>query len=304
MAFVLRRLVQALLTVFLTLTVVFILAHLSGNPVALYLPVTASTEQVHAMEHLLGFDRPIYVQYAAYLWSAAHGDLGTSFSQNLPALQLVLERLPNTLYITLFALVMMIAVAIPFGIVAATRSGSAADFLGSGVAVFGQSVPVFWLGLVLVLVFAVRLRWFPTFGSGGLSHIVLPGVTLGAYSMGVVTRLVRSSMLEVFQADFLRTARAKGLPHLRVTLKHALPNAILPALTMIGLQVAYLLGGAVVTEQVFAYPGMGQLALQAINSRDFNVVQAFVIVVAAITVLVNTTTDITYGWIDPRVTYE
>jgi peptide/nickel transport system permease protein len=284
MVFVLRRFVQAVLTIFLTLTVVFILAHLSGNPVALYLPVTASTEQVHAMEHLLGFDRPIYVQYAAYLWSAVHGDLGTSFSQNLPALQLVLERLPNTLYITLFALVMMIAVAIPFGIVAATRSGSLADFLGSGV--------------------AVRLRWFPTFGSGGFSHIVLPGVTLGAYSMGVVTRLVRSSMLEVFQADFLRTARAKGLPHLRVTLKHALPNAILPALTMIGLQVAYLLGGAVVTEQVFAYPGMGQLALQAINSRDFNVVQAFVIVVAAITVLVNTTTDITYGWIDPRVTYE
>jgi peptide/nickel transport system permease protein len=304
MAFVLRRFVQAVLTIFLTLTVVFVLAHLSGNPVALYVPVTASTEQVRAMEHLLGFDRPIYVQYAAYLWAAAHGDLGMSFSQNLPALQLVLQRLPNTLYITLFALVMMVVVAIPFGIVAATRSGSVADFVGSGIAVFGQSVPVFWLGLVLVLVFAVRLRWFPTFGSGDFTHVVLPGVTLGTYSMGVVTRLVRSSMLEVFQADFLRTARAKGLPFLRVVLTHALPNAILPALTMIGLQVAYLLGGAVVTEQVFAYPGMGQLALQAINGRDFNVVEAFVIVVAAITVLVNTVTDLTYGWIDPRVTYE
>lgn len=304
MTFVLRRLAQAVVTVFVTLTVVFILFHLSGNPVALYLPVTASIDQVRSMEHLLGFDRPIYVQYAAYLWAAAHGDLGTSFSQNLPALQLVLERLPNTLYITLFALVMMIALAVPLGIVAATRSGSLADFVGSGVAVFGQSVPVFWLGLVLVLLFGVRLRWFPTFGSGGLSHIVLPGLTLGAYSMGVVTRLVRSSMLETFQADFLRTAKAKGLPQLRVTLKHALPNAILPALTMVGLQVAYLLGGAVVTEQVFAYPGMGALALQAINARDFNVVQAFVIVVAAVTVLVNATTDLAYGWIDPRVTYE
>ncbi|HXX39352.1 MAG TPA: ABC transporter permease [bacterium] len=303
MAFVLRRLMQAALTVFATLTVVFALVHVSGNPVGLYLPVTASSEQVRTMEHLLGFDRPLYVQYAAYVWSAAHGDLGASFSQSLPALPLVLDRLPNTLYVTLFALGMMIVVAIPLGIASATRSGSPLDFLGSGVAVFGQSVPVFWLGLVLVLVFGVNLKWFPTFGSGGLRHVVLPGVTLGTYSMGVITRLVRSSMLDTYHSDYLRTARAKGLPQARVILKHALPNAILPALTMIGLQVAYLLSGAIVTEQVFSYPGMGQLVLQAINARDFNVVQSFVMVVAAVTVLVNTTTDITYSRIDPRMTY-
>lgn len=304
MAFVLRRLFQAVLTIFATLTVVFVLIHLTGNPVGLYLPVTATTEQLRAMEHALGFDRPLYQQYLTYLWSAAHGDLGTSFSQSLPALPLVLERLPKTLAITLFALAMMIFVAIPLGIVAAVNPGSPVDFLGSGVAVFGQAVPVFWLGLVLALLFGVRLQWFPTFGSGGIVHTILPGLTLGAYSMGVVTRLVRSSMLDVLHADFLRTAHAKGLPALRLILKHALPNAILPALTMIGLQVAYLLGGAIVTERVFAYPGMGQLVLQAINARDFNVVQAFVMVVAAITVVVNTVTDITYSRLDPRVTYE
>lgn len=304
MAFVLRRLVQAVLTIFATLTVVFALVHLSGNPVGLYLPVTASTEQLRAMEHALGFDRPLYAQYLTYLWSAAHGDLGTSFSQSLPALPLVLERLPKTLTITVFALAMMVFVAIPLGVAAAVKPGSPLDFLGSGVAVFGQAVPVFWLGLVLALLFGVQLHWFPTFGSGSLAHVVLPGLTLGAYSMGIVTRLVRSSMLEILHTDYLRTAHAKGLPGFRLILKHALPNAILPALTMIGLQVAYLLGGAVVTERVFAYPGMGQLVLQAINARDFNVVQAFVIVVAAITVLVNTATDITYSRIDPRVTYE
>jgi peptide/nickel transport system permease protein len=304
MAFVLRRLFQAMLTIFATLTVVFVLIHLTGNPVGLYLPVTATTEQLRAMEHALGFDRPLYAQYLTYLWSAAHGDLGTSFSQSLPALPLVIERLPKTLAITLFALAMMIFVAIPLGIVAAVNPGSPVDFLGSGVAVFGQAVPVFWLGLVLALLFGVRLQWFPTFGSGGIAHTILPGLTLGAYSMGVVTRLVRSSMLEVLHADFLRTAHAKGLPVLRLILKHALPNAILPALTMIGLQVAYLLGGAIVTERVFAYPGMGQLVLEAINARDFNVVQAFVMVVAAITVVVNTVTDITYSRLDPRVTYE
>jgi peptide/nickel transport system permease protein len=304
MRFVVRRLLEAALTILAVLTVVFILVHLSGNPVALYLPVTASQQQVRAMEHLLGFDRPLYVQYLTYLWSALHGDFGLSFSQNLPALSLVLQRLPYTLAITLFALAVMLFLGVPLGMVAAVWSGSPLDFLASGVAVFGQSVPVFWLGSMLVLIFAVHLRWFPTFGSGGLAHVVLPGFTLGAYAMGVITRLVRSSMLEALEADFLRTARAKGLSAWRVVLKHALPNAILPALTMMGLQVAYLLGGAVVTEQVFAYPGMGQLVLQAINARDFNVVQAFVMVVAAITVLVNTLTDIVYSWIDPRVTYE
>jgi peptide/nickel transport system permease protein len=301
--FLARRLVGALVTVLIVLTAVFLVVHSTSNPAALYLPVTATPQQVAHLNRVLGYDRPLWVQYADYVWHALHGQFGLSLMQGGPALMIVLQRLPNTLYLVLFALACMILVAVPLGILGAVRHGTAVDFLTTAVAVLGQSVPVFWLGMMLVLVFAVDLRLFPTFGIGGFGHIVLPGVTLGAYAAGLVTRLVRTSMLEVLGSDYLRTARAKGLPQASVILKHALRNAALPAVTAIGLQGSYLLGGAIVTEQVFAYPGMGQLVLEAMTARDFNVIQAFVLVVAVLIVLMNLLTDLTYSLIDPRVRY-
>src|SRR5579883_2084740 len=269
-----RRLVHAALVVLAVLAVVFVLIRLGGDPTPLFLPPTADAREIAATRHALGFDRPLYAQFVDYLGRAVRGDFGVSLRQGEPAMGLVLERIPATLRLT----------ALAFALV-------------------GQSIPTFWLGIVLILFFAVKLRWFPAFGSEGVAALILPGITLGMYSAAIATRLVRSGVLEVLPQDFVRTARAKGLSQAVVLCKHTLPNASIPVITVLGLQVGTLLGGAIITEQVFAYPGMGRLALQAIGNRDMPVVQAFVVVTAAIIAATNLAVDVCYTLLDPRIRY-
>jgi len=284
--------------------VVFALVHLSGDPVLLMVSPDAPPDVVTTTRHALGFDRPLYEQFARYLGNAAHGDLGVSLRMNRPVAALILERLPATLQLTLAALVIAVLVAIPAGILSAVKRGTVVDRLAMAGAVAGQAVPIFWLALLLIALFGVRLRWLPVYGSGSLAHFVLPAVSLSTIIMGRLARLVRSSMLEVLGQDYVRTARAKGLGESRVLVVHALKNASIPIVTLLGLQFAQLLGGAVVTETIFAWPGIGRLVVEAIFNRDFPVVQGVVLVVSLIFVAVNVLVDLSYAVLDPRIRTE
>jgi peptide/nickel transport system permease protein len=284
--------------------VVFALVHLSGDPVLLMVSPDAPPEVVTNTRHALGFDRPLYEQFARYLGNAAHGDLGLSLRMNRPVTTLIVERLPATLELTLAALLIAVVVAIPAGIVSAVKRGTVVDRLAMAGAVAGQAVPIFWLALLLIAFFGVRLRWLPVYGSGSLAHFVLPAVSLSTIIMGRLARLVRSSMLEVLGQDYVRTARAKGLGESRVLVVHALKNASIPIVTLLGLQFAQLLGGAVVTETIFAWPGIGRLVVEAIFNRDFPVVQGVVLVVSLIFVAVNVLVDLCYAVLDPRIRTE
>jgi ABC-type dipeptide/oligopeptide/nickel transport system permease component len=284
--------------------VVFALVHFSGDPVLLMVSPDAPPDVVATMRQALGFDRPLYEQFARYLGNAAHGDLGMSLRMNRPVITLILERLPATLQLTLAALVIAVLVAIPAGIVSAVKRGTVVDRLAMAGAVAGQAVPIFWLALLLIALFGVRLRWLPVYGSGSLAHFVLPAVSLSTIIMGRLARLVRSSMLEVLGQDYVRTARAKGLGESRVLAVHSLRNASIPIVTLLGLQFAQLLGGAVVTETIFAWPGIGRLVVEAIFNRDFPVVQGVVLVVSLIFVAVNVLVDLSYAVLDPRIRTE
>ena len=284
--------------------VVFALTHLSGDPVLLMVSPDAPPDVVTSTRHALGFDRPLYEQLARYLGNAVHGDLGLSLRMNRPVTALIRERLPATLQLTLAALVIAIVVAVPAGIVSAVKRGSLLDRLAMAGAVAGQAIPIFWLALLLIALFGVRLRWLPVYGSGSLAHFVLPAVSLSTIIMGRLARLVRSSMLEVLGQDYVRTARAKGLGEARVLVVHALKNASIPIVTLLGLQFAQLLGGAVVTETIFAWPGIGRLVVEAIFNRDFPVVQGVVLVVSLIFVAVNVLVDLSYAALDPRIRTE
>ena len=284
--------------------VVFALVHFSGDPVLLMVSPDAPPDVVATMRQALGFDRPLYEQFARYLGNAAHGDLGMSLRMNRPVISLILERLPATLKLTLAALVIAVLVAIPAGIVSAVKRGTVVDRLAMAGAVAGQAVPIFWLALLLIALFGVRLRWLPVYGSGSLAHYVLPAVSLSTIIMGRLARLVRSCMLEVLGQDYVRTARAKGLGESRVLAVHALRNASIPIVTLLGLQFAQLLGGAVVTETIFAWPGIGRLVVEAIFNRDFPVVQGVVLVVSLIFVAVNVLVDLSYAVLDPRIRTE
>ncbi|MBF8287381.1 MAG: ABC transporter permease [Candidatus Rokubacteria bacterium] len=266
--------------------VVFALVHFSGDPVLLMVSPDAPPDVVATMRQALGFDRPLYEQFARYLGNAAHGDLGISLRMNRPVTTLILERLPATLQLTLAALVIAVLVAIPAGIVSAVKRGTVVDRLAMAGAVAGQAVPIFWLAL------------------RSLAHFVLPAVSLSTIIMGRLARLVRSSMLEVLGQDYVRTARAKGLGESRVLAVHALRNASIPIVTLLGLQFAQLLGGAVVTETIFAWPGIGRLVVEAIFNRDFPVVQGVVLVVSLIFVAVNVLVDLSYAVLDPRIRTE
>lgn len=297
------RLAHALVVILGVLVVVFVLLRLSGDPAALYLPPEASADDLNALRRQLGYDRPVPVQLVDFLAHAVRGDFGISLRQRAPAMELVLARVPATLRLAGFALALTVILAIPLGVAAAVKRNSSIDIAVTTLALLGQCMPTFWTGIVAILVFALELRWFPTSGSGSLRHLVLPGVVLGSYTAAVVTRLVRSSMLEILSSDFVRTARAKGLREWVVLVKHALKNAAIPAVTALGLQVTVLMGGAIVTEQVFAYPGMARLAVQAIANRDIEVVQAYVALNAAIIVAVSLFVDLAYVWLDPRIRY-
>ena len=297
------RLAHALVVIVGVLVVVFFMVRLSGDPAALYLPPEASADDLNALRRQLGYDRPLLVQLADFLGRAVRGDFGVSLRQRVPALELVVTRVPATLRLAGFALTLTVLLAVPLGVAAAVKRGSAIDLAVTTLALLGQCMPTFWTGIVAILLFSLELRWFPTSGSGSFRHLVLPGLVLGSYSAAVVTRLIRSSMLDTLASDFIRTGRAKGLREWTVLVKHALKNAAIPAVTALGLQVSVLMGGAIVTEQVFAYPGMARLAVQAIANRDIEVVQAFVALNAAIIVAVSLVVDLAYLMLDPRIRY-
>ena len=284
--------------------VVFGLVHLSGDPVLLMVSSDAPPDVVTATRRALGFDRPLHEQFVSYVTRAVQGDLGVSLRSNRPVATLIRERLPATVELTLAALLIAVAIAVPAGIVSAVRRGSLVDRVAMVGAVAGQAMPIFWLALLLITLFGVYLRWLPVFGRGSLAHLVLPAVSLSTVILGRLARLVRSSMLEVLGQDYVRTARAKGVAESRVLAAHALKNAAIPIVTLLGLQFAQLLGGAVVTETIFAWPGIGRLVVEAIFNRDFPVVQGVVLVVSLIFVTVNLLVDLAYAALDPRVRSE
>ncbi|HSE92540.1 MAG TPA: nickel ABC transporter permease [Methylomirabilota bacterium] len=302
--YTLRKLLHTALVALGVVTLVFVALRASGDPAATMLPGDASVEELTALRHELGLDRPLHVQYAHFLVGVASGDFGTSFRHQQPALPLVLERLPATLELAFAALVLAVAVALPLGIVAALHRGRLPDVLAMGFAVVGQATPYFWMGIMLILVVSVELGWLPTSGRGRWEQLVLPAITLGTHFAASLARLTRTSMLEVLGQNYVTTARAKGLGERRVILAHALKNAAVPVVTLIGLQFGTLLGGAVVTETIFAWPGVGRLAVQSIFVRDYPVVQAGVLVLALTFVAINMLVDLLYGYLDPRIRTE
>jgi len=303
-AYVLRRLAQSALTLLgVSLLVFVVLRVLPGDPAKMLLPDGAPQSAVDELNRQLGLHEPLPVQYAIFIRSVVRGDFGQSFQYRAPALRVVTERIAATAELALAALVLTVAVGVSLGILAAVRRGTRYDYASTVLAVLGQSLPNFWLGIMLILLFGVALRWLPTSGFEGWRHVVLPAVTLAAFPTALVARLTRSSMLEILGRDFVRTGRAKGLAERAVVLRHALRNAAVPVLTVLGLQIGTLLGGAVITESVFAWPGMGKLVVDAIYFRDFPVVQTVLIFSATVFVVINLLVDLLYTVIDPRIRY-
>lgn len=300
-AYVVRRVLYAAIVIFGVSVAVFFLIRLGGDPSALMLPPESSVEEIAKFRAQMGFDRPLLVQYADFLADAARGEFGRSLRYQQPAMQLVLERVPATLELSGAALLLSLVVSVPLAILAAVHRGSPIDRIGLLVSLFGQSFPAFWLAIMLILLFSEVWPIFPPSGRGELRHLVLPAVALAAYSTAIITRLLRSSLIEVLGSDYVRTARGKGLSERVIVYRHALRNAAIPTLTVVGLQVGALLGGAVITEEIFAYPGIGRLAIQSISNRDFTVVQAFVILTAVLIVTINLTLDLLYAALDPRL---
>ena len=302
--YVLQRLGQSAVTLLGVSVLVFVILRvLPGDPARMLLPDGAPESAVAELNRQLGLREPFIVQYGFFLKSVARGDFGQSFQYRAPALQVVLERLPATIQLTLAAMLITIAAGVSLGIFTAVRRGTRYDVAGTIVAVLGQSLPNFWLGIMLILLFGVALRWLPTSGFSGWTSLVLPAITLAAFPMALVARLTRSSMLEILHRDYIRTGRAKGLAEGNVVFRHALRNAAIPVLTVIGLQIGALLGGAVITESVFAWPGMGKLIVDAIFFRDFPVVQTVLILSATVFVVINLAVDLLYTVIDPRIRY-
>jgi len=300
-SYILKRLFHSIFVLIGISVVVFIILHLTGDPAALLMPMDATSEQVAQFRKEMGFTDPLLVQYWRFFKGTLHGDFGLSFRHSQPALDLVLERMPATIQLTITAMIIAMIIAVPVGIISAIRRNSILDHIGMTGALLGQSTPVFWLGIMLILVFSVTFQWFPSSGRGTLQHLILPAVTLGMFSMARTARMMRSSMLEVLGQEYMKTARAKGLSPRKVILKHALKNALIPVVTIVGMELGTLLGGAVITETIFAWPGVGRLAVQAIYNRDYPVVQAAVFLLASIFVLVNLIVDILYTYLDPRV---
>jgi ABC-type dipeptide/oligopeptide/nickel transport system permease component len=302
----LRGRVAAMIPVLIGVSVlVFAMAHLvPGDPVSVMTGGIASPETMARLRSQLGLDKPIYVQFLRYVSGVARGDLGRSIISNKPVTSLIEEAAPSTLQLTLAATVFAVVLGIPIGIIAAVWSRTWIDRAVMLFAVAGLSMPSFWIGLLLLYVFSLRLGWIPVTGQGGLNRLILPTVTLGYGAAAVIARLVRSSMLEILREEYIQTARAKGLSQGAVILRHALKNALIPTVTMVGLQMGRLLGGAVVVEQVFARQGLGRVAVDAILKKDFPVIQGVVLVSALGYVLINLIVDLCYAWLDPRISYE
>ena len=303
-AYLVSRLGQTALVIFLALTAVFFLVRLAGDPVLLFLPMDIQAKDVNEFRQRLGFNDPLVVQYGRFIAGAVRGDFGESLRYKQDALRLVLERLPATLALAASALALTACIAIPAGVLSAVRRGSVWDHLGMTAAVLGQAIPGFWLGLMLIYLFSVRLGWLPTGGTGGLLHFVMPCIVLASFYAARMARLTRSSVLETLREEYVLTARAKGLAERVVIAKHALKNSAIPIVTLAGLETGQLLGGAVITETIFAWPGVGRLTVQALVNRDFPVVLAAVFLISVTYTLINFGVDLLYGALDPRTRRE
>lgn len=308
MAFVIRRSIQTVLLLWGVTIVAFFLIHLTpGDPATLMLGEQAGPEAIEELRQQMGLNEPIPVQYVRYMGDVIQGDFGRSIRAHRPVLPYIMERFPATLQLTAGSLVVALGISLPIGIFAAVKRGTPLDNFAMFFALIGQATPGFWLGLMAIALFAVNLGWLPASGSGdgfSIQHLILPSFTLATFLIGLLVRLTRSSMLDVLSQDYIRTARAKGIRESNVLTRHALRNAMIPLITVIGIQIGTLLGGAVVTESVFAWPGVGSLVVQAISQRDYPVVQAIVLLLAGIFVIINYLVDITYHFIDPRIRTE
>ncbi|MGA3294025.1 MAG: nickel ABC transporter permease [Candidatus Acidiferrales bacterium] len=299
------RILLAIPALWLIVTLVFLLAHIiPGDPVQQMLGEGARAEDLQQLRHSLGLDRPVPAQYAHYLAGVLHGDLGESFRFREPVTRVVLEHYPATLELAIVALLVCAAIGIPAGMLAAGRRGKPTDHAVGVFTLFGLSVPNFALGPVMILVFSVILGWLPVSGRGGPAHLVLPAITLGAALAAILTRMVRTSVIEELSSDYVRTARAKGLSESQVLFRHAFRNALIPILTILGLQFGTLLAGAIVTETIFSWPGIGRLTVQAISARDYPLLQGCILLIAVSYVAVNFLTDVVYALVDPRVRLE
>jgi len=301
LAFLAPKILRALVAVWLVTTVVFVVMRLSGDPVPLLLPPDAPTSEIMRVRHELGLDRSLPVQYAVFIGNALRGDFGRSIHFRQPALDVVRGYLGASVELGLTAFVFAAVAAVPIGLISALRRNSLIDHAAMAVALVGQAAPTFFLGILFILLLSLKADLFPTGGRGTARNLVLPALTLGAFAMASIARLTRSAVLEVLRADYIRTARAKGLAEVLVVVKHTLRNAALPIVTITGLQFGTLLGGAVVTETVFAWPGIGRLAIQSIYNRDYPVVQCTVFLSAVMFIVINFAIDLLYGALDPRV---
>ncbi|CDZ29773.1 ABC transporter permease [Neorhizobium galegae] len=296
-----ERLIQAIIAIFGVLTIVFVVMHLSGDPTLLLVPQDASAEMIAQLRSQLGFDRPIWVQYLEYLGGLAHFDFGISVVQRVPAFDIVISRVPYTAMLAAGALVVAIGMGIPAGIIMATRRGGWLERLLTAIVVTGQSVPTFLSGIVLIFFFGVTLRWLPTSGSGDFASLIMPSLALGAISMSTFARMTRISIIDELGKDYVRAGRARGLSLGSVVFRHVLRNAAIPVITIAALEIGNLLAGAVIVETVFAWPGIGQLAIQSIQSRDFLVVQVIVLLISFVYVLTSVIADFVYALVDPRI---
>jgi peptide/nickel transport system permease protein len=299
------RLLLALSALWLILTMVFLLAHIvPGDPVQQMLGEGARAEDLLSLRHTLGLDQPLPVQYGRYLTGVLRGNLGESFRFRQPVARVVISHYPATLELAIVALLVCAAIGIPAGMLAAERRGSSADHAIGLFTLLGLSVPNFALGPVLILVFSVMIGWLPVSGRGGIAHLILPAITLGAALAAILTRMVRTAVIEELSSDYVRTARAKGLSNSAVLFRHAFRNALIPILTILGLQFGTLLAGTIVTESIFSWPGIGRLAVQAIQARDYPLLQGCILLIAISYVVVNLFTDLIYAFADPRVRFE
>ncbi len=301
MTYAARRLVYALVVVFMVVTLSFFLVRLTGDPVGLIAGPEASEQQIQTIQRALRLDRPLWLQYALYLRDVARGDFGRSFFTSLSAMTMIFQTLPNSIALTAVAFMIAIVLALPLGILAAAHPDSPTDWAARFLSVLGQCTPVFWLGILLMLLFSVKLRWLPFGGAGTWQHLLMPGLTLAAVAMPIIVQVTRSALLEAMRQDYVRTARSKGLSELQVLLKHALRSASIPIVTVMGLRLGFIIGGAIVTETVFSYPGLGRLTVQAVNYRDFPVIQALLVTISTAIVAINLMLDWLYMLLDPRV---
>lgn len=301
--YLINRLISAVVTILIVSIVVFAVTRLSGDPARLMLPVEATQSDVEVFRHELGLDRPLPIQYLDFVVRAAHGDLGNSLRYRQPATQVIMDRLPATLALSGAAMLIALLLAVPTGILSAVYRGGWLDTLSRAISLLGQALPAYWVGIMLIIVFAAQLRWLPAAGGGTLAHLVLPAFTLGLWPTARIARVLRASLLESIYADYVRTARGKGVSERKVILSHAMRNALLPVVTVVGLSFGMMFGGAIITETVFAWPGTGRLLLDAVSQRDYPLVQAIVLTFSVVFLAINFIVDMLYGVLDPRVRF-